>query len=300
MEIELYDEGALEREATIDVSRGLYILRYLSGVALGASPVAMARPAPGSEPFVEVISAPGILTGFLSYPGECLVVRAERVGKLLVRVMRQSAAESFDASFRLEPVFGAERSAAPVLAGAPETASASPQSGGGQKFTLLAHVSRRGDVEVRAGEWVAGPNAPSAIEGLEIRGALGSGLRIEIQPLVSTTPLRWLDWAAPGGFAGSRGRALPLAGLRLRLAGDDASRFVLSADALFLGSAILSKRGREIELVGAASGDPLVGLRLDLAPEAFAVAGNIDHAGAAIAPQRVEPRVRVFRAAANN
>ncbi len=301
VERDLHNEIALEREATIDVDRGLYLLRYVSGVASGASPVAMARPAPGSEPFIEVISAPGIVTGFLSYPGECLVVRAERGGKLLVKVMRQSAAESLDASFRLEPVYGAGRSPFLVSAGrAPDVALASAQSGGSQKFTLLAHVSRRGDVEAKPGEWVAGPNAPSAIEGLEIRGAPASKLRIEIQPLVSTTPLRWLDWVPAGGFAGSRGRALPLAGLRLRLAGDDASRFVLSADALFLGSAILSKRGREIELVGAAGGDPLVGLRLDLAPEAVAVAGDVDLVGSVITQQRVEPRVRVFRAAVSN
>ena len=160
------------------------------------------------------------------------------------------------------------------------------------KFSLLAHVSRRGDVDVAAGEWVAGPNAPAVIEGLEIRGSTNPGVGLELQPQVATTPPRWLDWVSPGKFAGTRGRGLALAGIRVRLVGAEASRFVLSAEALFLGSAIQGKRGQEIELVGSPGGDPLVGLRLDVVAAAedgvLAKATNVQ--------QRPESRVRVFRA----
>ena len=189
-----------------------------------------------------------------------------------------------DAVFRIEPVSGVERAgaAARLEAGSP---NALPTfSGGDAKFKLLAHVSRRGDVDVGAGEWVAGPNAPAAIEGLEIRGSANSALRFELQPLVATTPPRWLDWVSSGGFAGTRGRGLPLAGVRVRLVGAEASRFVLSADALFLGSAIQSKRGQEIELIGSPGGDPLVGLSLDV----VAAVGCGAPAKAAIVQQRPE------------
>jgi hypothetical protein len=297
----LFNESGLEREATVKVDRGLYLLRYASGATSGASPVAMARPAQGSEPFIEVISAPGIVAGFLSHPGECLVVRAERGGILSVKILRQSVRASLDASFLLEPI-GSENAASTV---APNGGSAvAPASlfpvDGTAKFSLLAHVSRRGDIEVGAGEWVAGPQAPAAIEGIEIRATWASGPRIEIQPMVASNPPRWLDWTPAGVFAGSRGRFLSLAGLRIRLVGDGAARFVLSADALFLGSAIVSKRGREIELVGAAGSDPLVGLRLDMAPEAVSAVNTAAAADAAFSPRRTEPRVRVFRAAVGN
>ncbi|WP_294532845.1 hypothetical protein [uncultured Rhodoblastus sp.] len=306
----MFDESALEREATVNVDRGLYLLRYESGAASGASPVSVALPASGSEPFIEVISAPGIVTGFLSRPGECLVVRAERSGLLSIKIRRQSPSASLDASFRLEPVFIADAAVSTFAAPNGGSAIAAPlaqsfaqplsRAGGAAKFKLLAHVSRRGDVEVGAGEWVAGPQAPAAIEGIELRAAWASGLGIEVQPLVASNPPRWLDWAPAGVFAGSRGRSLALAGLRLRLVGDEAPRFLLSVDALFLGSPIVSRRGREIELVGAAAGDPLVGLRIDMAPEAVSVAGDGFAREAAFSPLRSEPRVRVFRAAVGN
>ena len=296
----MYNDGALEREATINVDRGLYILRYASGATSGASPVAIARPAPGSEPFVEVISAPGVVSGFLSFPGECAIVRAEQSGRLSVKIMRQSAGASMDANFRLEPVFGAEKASAPASVSSPsEIMAPAAWTGVAPQFKLLAHVSRRGDVEVNAGDWVAGPSAPAAIEGVEIRGMAGSGLGVEIQPLIATNPLRWLDWVPAGVFAGSRGRALSLAGVRIRLAGEQASRYVIVAEASFLGSAIVSKRGREVELVGAAGGDPLVGLRLEIVPDAGSVVGNVAAANVS-AQQRAESRVRVFRAAVGN
>jgi hypothetical protein len=294
----LHNEGALEREATVDVARGFYLLRYASGAATGASPVAMVRPAQGSERFVEVISAPGVVTGFLSYPGECVVVRAEQAGGLSVKIMRQNVGASLDASFRLEPIFDVDRPSATTAANVGPSVPVVPPSGGDSPFRLLAHVARRGDVEVGSGEWIAGPNAPAAIEGVEVRGSLRPGLRIEVQPLVATNPPRWLDWTPAGVFAGSRGRALPLFGLRLRLSGEEASRFVLSAEALFLGSPIEVKRGREVELVGAAGSDPLVGLKLAVAESVAAGTGFTAPSSAAFAPQRSEPRVRVFRAAA--
>jgi hypothetical protein len=288
----LFGNGALERETTTDVQRGLYLLRYTSGAPRGASPVAMVRPAPGSEAFVEIISAPGIVMGFLSCPGECVVVRAERAARLTIKIMRQSVGASMDAVFRLEPVAGAEGAGASA---AMEAGSPNAASGVDAKFRLLAHISRRGDVDVGAGEWVAGPNAPGAIEGFEIRASANSGLRFELQPQVATTPPRWLDWVS-GGFAGTRGRGLPLAGVRIRLAGAEASRFVLSAEALFLGSAIQSKRGKEIEMVGSPGGDPLVGLRLDV----VAAIGDGALAKAAVIQQRPDSRLKVFKAASSN
>jgi hypothetical protein len=301
----------LERVTTTRVGRGLFLFKYVSGPASGPAPVARVCPLVGNEPFIELISAPGTVSGFLSRPGESLVIRAERPGDLTVAVIRQNADASFEASFRLEPVMSDEGSVASAggyqsvpgfeLARDPS----GPNSGGGLR--LCAHVARRGDIEAPAAQWVAGPGAPAAIEGIEIRGALPSGVGVDVQVLVATNPPRWLDWSPAGVFAGTRGRAMPLAGLRLKLVGAAAVHFMMRADALFLGSAVVSKQGREIELVGSGGADPLVGLRLDLAPAASArpaTPARIE-SEARLAPagagdvnlgRRSEPRVRVFRA----
>ena len=127
----LYQDGVLEREATVQTECGLYLLRYASGAISGASPIAKVRPAPGSESFIEIISAPGIVTGFLSFPGECVVVRAQRAGELIISIMRQSVGASMDAVFRLEAVSGVERAGAAVALEASSPSAVAPSFTGG-------------------------------------------------------------------------------------------------------------------------------------------------------------------------
>ena len=83
-------------------------------------------------------------------------------------------------------------------------------------------------------------------------------------------------------------------GLRLRLTGDQAHCSIVNADALFLGSPIMNRRGREIECVSQAGRDPLVGFRFEICPER-----RLSVRSTGSLPERdAEPRVRVFRAAA--
>jgi hypothetical protein len=289
-------DATREREAMVSVDRGLFILRYASGAVSGPSPIALLRPAIGFEPFVEILSPPGLVNGFLAAPGDCAVIRAEQSARLALKIKGQGAEASLDASFRVEPITGADARAGVALA-QHDGADGAEQS----TFKLVAHVARRGDVAVDPGVWVAGPEAPAAIEAVGIRGPLPSGVGIEIQPLVGTNPPRWLDWAPSGAFVGTRGRALPLAGLRLRLAGEETAGFQIAVDALFLGSPVVSRQGREVELIGPAGSDPLVGLRIGLVTgrgEGEFVAQ--DHALAEAGPneRQKEARIRVFRAAA--
>ncbi len=248
----------------------------------------MARPAAGSEDSIEVISPPDVVAGFFAAPGDCAVIRCEQPGRLAIKIIGQRASDALDASFTLEPLLGA----AP-RAEIPATNSDEPVS---TELRLRGHLSRRGDIIAEAGVWLGGPNLPAAVEGLEILGRLPEGLQLEIQPLLATSPPRWLDWAQAGVFVGTRGRALPLAGLRFRLSGPEAEGFQIAAEALFLGSPIQARRGREIELLSAAGVDPLVGLRLELIPAA-AVATAQQETG--FPPARpAEAKVKVFRAAA--
>jgi hypothetical protein len=76
------------------------------------------------------------------------------------------------------------------------------------------------------------------------------------------------------------------------LQGAAAESLELAAEALFLGSLVTAKRGREIELVSNTGADPMVGLKLGLrvvekaAVAPFSVVGGNERG----------PRVRVFRA----
>jgi hypothetical protein len=160
-------------------------------------------------------------------------------------------------------------------------------------LVVMGHVGYRGDVEVGAGDWIAGPESPSPIEGVEIRSPQSSAVQIETQVLIGSRPPQWSNWVSPGSFAGTRGRRLPLAGVRFRLRGSEADQHELIADALFLGSPIMIKRGREIEAVSSAGVDPLVGLRLVLHRKVE----SAPKLAQADSGKSREPRVRIFRAA---
>ncbi|MBB4198326.1 hypothetical protein CCR94_22770 [Rhodoblastus sphagnicola] len=276
-----------EQETTITVNRGLILLRYATGATSGPSPFAFVKPTAASAAFIEVISAPGVVTGYLSEPGDFVIVRAEQIGQLLVKIVAKTLGDPLEASFRIEPLGGDQP--------APQVAQTMPPAARGAPI-LLAHVSRRGDVQTTLGAWIAGPEAPAPIEGLEVRGALPDGLSLELQPLLATNPPRWLDWAGPGHFVGTRCRALPLAGLRLRLSGAAAENAEIVVNALFLGSPVMNRRGREVEIVSAAGVDPLVGLRVELVATTV---GDATIAGWAPVARPQESKLKVFRATAN-
>jgi hypothetical protein len=256
--------------------------------------MAMLRPTEESEAFVDILSAPGLVNGFLAEPGDCAVIRSERPARLQLKIRAQGVEGSLDASFRIEAILGAGGRA--VDAEQPRIAA--PEKAGAA-FELVAHVARRGDVAVDPDGWIAGPESPAAIEAVGIRGLLPTGVGIEIQPLLGTNPPRWLDWAPSGAFVGTRGRALPLAGLRLRLTGPQSAQWRLAVDALFLGSPIMTREGREVEIVGPAGNEPLVGLRVGLVMEPDQQEGLVGVSASVEADQverMKESRMKVFRA----
>jgi hypothetical protein len=225
-----------------------------------------------------------------------LVIRAERPAEVIVGIRRDSPTGSLDASFRLEPLSVADDAEAAVQSAPiarPAAMFATPTSDRpSAPFSLLAHISMRGDVVVKEEEWAGGPDAPSPIEGLEFKGEPGEGLALEMQVLVSSRPPRWSSWVSTGDYAGTRGRYLHLIGVRLRLGGPRADRSEIAADALFLGSLVVSKRGREIEFVSKSGVDPLVGLRLGVVAADTPMTARASYGSG----RERESRVRVFRA----
>jgi hypothetical protein len=296
-----------DRDSSLLVAPGLYVLRYESGGDKTDPPTAVVLPAQGSEGDIEIISAPGCASGQLEQPGAALLIRATNHGRLQIGVRRIGPNGLLDASFKLESVgslsAGSEqnkrgrRQHAEHQPAAPPV-MAVPDSRGSSNALFLAHISRRGDVWVTPGEWAAGPGAPGRIEGLELRPLEKEGVRAELQVLTASRDGNWSDWIGAGAFAGSRGQNRPLAGVRLRLTGDQAHRFIVSAEALFLGSAIMNKKGSEVECVSLAGRDPLFGFRFEVCPERrLSVRAPVSVPRRDSLPGReAQPRVRVFRA----
>ena len=274
-------------------------MRYQFSAADSEHPLAAAAPAPGFEDVIQVLSEPGSAEGQLEHPGSVALVRAADNGKLRIGVRRRSSNGSLDAAFKLESVgISSDRKLAavetsPIALRAPSPSqsavASNPNGSGGALF--LAHVSRRGDVSVKPNEWAGGPDAPGRIEGLELLGPDKEGFQVEAQVLSRGLEPTWSEWFGAGVFGGTRGRNQPLLGVRLRLIGEQAHRFVVHAEAVFLGSAIVSQRGREVACVSQTRRDPLVGFRFEICAEGRASVRPADGRGE-------QPRVRIFRAKA--
>ena len=122
--------------------------------------------------------------------------------------------------------------AAPAPAPAPAAATAPAV------MEMVAHIQERGDVGAMIGDWLGEKGSQRWIEGfgiaptklllpkdLEYQAVLGKG---------------WLSpWVEGGQFCGSRGMALPILGLRLRLRGEAAEQYDVFYAATFTdGSAV--------------------------------------------------------------
>jgi len=257
------------RLRTHRVTRGLFILRYVASNAGNSTTNPAAAPSikvsSHDAKDVDLIAWPGASSNELLGPGDGLVLRVSRDTTIAIEVIPSRAGGSVDAELHLEPVsrlahggFGRSNNVAPAVG---RGASQIEVDG----IEILAHVSRRGDVVIPAGEWICGPEYPMAIEGIEIRWPnRPRGLEITTSVSVSKNGLRNLPVAMTGAFAGTRGRATPLTGIELSLAGERAGDFILRSDALFLGSAVQSKRGRSVSMSGPSGREPLVGLRLSI------------------------------------
>jgi hypothetical protein len=230
---------------------------------------------------VALLDMPGRDKGVLQRPGDCLVLRAERASDVVIGLRRGSADGSLDASFRLEPVVLADET--PAVSSAVEPAP----------LSFLAHLANVGDAQFAQNVWAGGPDAPAAIEGLQIV-AESAAAALEMQVLVGSRPPRWSDWVGAGQFAGSRGHGLSLVGVRLRLK-PDAVGVEIAAEALFLGALVAAQRGRQIEFVSASGVDPLVGVKFAV-QSVQDTATNRAASGPDAQAREREPRVRVFRA----
>jgi hypothetical protein len=103
---------------------------------------------------------------------------------------------------------------------------------------VMAHIQKTGDVGCKLGEWLGQRGSRHWVEGFGVAPAKGIALEdIEYQAVLGRN---WLSpWVEGGKFCGSRGMALPLLGLKVRLKGAAAKTFECSYSATFVdGTAV--------------------------------------------------------------
>jgi hypothetical protein len=120
-------------------------------------------------------------------------------------------------------------SATPAAAAAPLVAT--------DAFEVLVHAQERGDLRAPAGAWAGKPGGGLPLEGFAIFASAETGLEpadLEYQAVLGegwNTP-----WFTAGEFCGSRGLALPILGVRLRLVGRGAEMFACEYAGSFLAA----------------------------------------------------------------
>ncbi len=161
-----------------------------------------------------------------------LIRVAEGPAQVLVTVYQSPSAPP-DAAPRLQVMrLGTEPRAA-LQAAARAAAVAMPADA-----DVVVHVQRTGDVPGKIGEWVGTRGSRLWIEGFGLTPR--NGLKLEDIEYQAVLGRGWLSpWIEGGKFCGSRGMALPLLGLNVRLKGNAAKTHECSYSATFVdGSAI--------------------------------------------------------------
>ncbi len=185
-----------------------------------------------------------------------------------------------------QPAENAPRLQVLRLAGDPAVAGSEPPTPAAKEkdADIMAHIQGAGDVPGQFGEWLGKRGSRAWIEGFGIsdKGPVGPG-EVEYQGVLGRG---WLSpWVDNGKFCGSRGMALPLLGLNVRLKGTAAKEYSVRYSATFIdGSAVGPvEEGTACEAPGLAA---LESFLVELVPRADrsgspATGATVDRSGAA-------------------
>jgi hypothetical protein len=246
---------------------------------------------------VELLLHPDAQDATLWRPGSSLVVRTTSAAKVHVEVVPLRPTGSRAASVRVEPLTqGEPRADGPARAGWDFDSQAAALDG----LRMLGHVAGIGDIIVNANEWIAGPKAPSRIEGFAIQWPTKPrdlDIRYAVKTAAQTGIARMVELET---FTGTRGRALPVTGIVIELSGSGASAAEIVAEAVFLSAPILRAVGQRVVLTGPTGREPLVGLRLAIQRTGVSASrapgtGDASAATSRYSETSTKGKVRVFR-----
>lgn len=234
--------------------------------------------------------------GWLDFFDGAALVRVEQgPAQVLVTVYQSQSAAPETAPrlqvLRLTPD-GAPTARPAEAAAGPAAPPARPTPAG--RVDVVAHIQRTGDTGGEFGTWVGTKGSGSWIEGFAINPPEGLGPQdLEYQAVLGRG---WLSpWIEGGKFCGSRGMALPLLGMNVRLKGDAAKTHECSYFASFVdGTSVGPVPGGE-----PCQADSLAALesfQIVLRPRGMAAAGRAP--AAAARPAAPVPRPPVAKMAA--
>jgi hypothetical protein len=198
--------------------------------------------------------------GWIGEANDAALVRVNRTSQILVSIYQssdQSRAPNLQVMRIAEPVAVTPDAAVHSGTNGSGTPSLTPEVA-----EVSAHVERRGDVLGLLGDWMGEPGSKRWIEGF----ALDPKQRMAADDLEYQAVLGrgWLSPWVPGGeFCGSRGMALPILGLRVRLRGAAAEKYSLTVSATFIDGAQVGPVQQD-EAAEADSLAPLEAFRIDL------------------------------------
>lgn len=281
----------LEHQKSVDLDRGLFLVNYKSAEDSVAPPKVSLSAVEGHERTLEFILHPDATEPSLWQPNSALVVRTDAPARLQIEVVPTRAGGSRAATVSIEPIQPGELAMANRRM---EQTGGKPGTLTTDAFKLRGHVAGIGDVLVGPNAWIAGPAAPSRIEGLALEWPdKPADLNIRYAVQLANAQAGSARMVPLGTFAGTRGRALPLTGVVLEMDGNTELQF--SAEAIFLSAPTLRAIGRRVVLSGPTGREPLVGLRVAVERIAsFAASEQIAPPAASQTPP-TSGRVRVFR-----
>jgi len=191
-------------------------------------------PAPGlhaGEVVVRTIAEDGWMTGF----GDAALVRViGGPGRVMVSIYHRPGAGPAGApNLKVLPLMATQPTALPA---APPVPAANLPAPAPTPVDMVAHIQTRGDVGAHFGQWLGEPGSGLWIEGFAVAPIAGVALTdIEYQAVLGRG---WLSpWVEGGQYCGSRGMALPILGLRVRLRGEAAAAYQVKVSASFVDGA---------------------------------------------------------------
>lgn len=196
----------------------------LPGVRISLAPGLAGRPEAVS---ISTFRQDGWLGG-----AAALVRVTDGPAQVLVTVYQSQRAGESAPRLQVLRLSGDTGNAAPTPA--PVPAEAAPAA----EPDVVAHVQRTGDVGVRFGEWVGVRGSKLWVEGFGISPL--TDIPVEDVEYQAVLGRGWLSpWVEAGKFCGSRGMALPLLGLKVRLKGEAAKRFDCAYSASFTDGSVV-------------------------------------------------------------
>ena len=247
-----------------------------------------APPQPAGQPD-QVVIASFRPDGYLHPTGDAALVRVVAPSaQVLVTIYQTGAPDSVAPNIQVRRLIEKADAAAPHEQTTPISRPAPVESGARAPtvMEMVAHIQERADVGAMLGDWLGDRGSKRWIEGF---GVMPHGLApgdIEYQAVLGRG---WLSpWVEGGQFCGSRGMALPVLGIRVRLRGAMAETHEVSYTAAFLDGTEVGpvSDGVPCESDGLA---PMEAFRIVVRPQGEAVAGPVAQP---VKPRRVKAEAK--------